>query len=238
MEALTMFIRTVFIYIIIFTLLRLMGKREVAQLSTFDLVVAIMMAEVSVITIEDDEMPFYLGVVPLVTLFMLQIIASRISIKNKKFRAVVEGKPTILIDKGRIDENALKSVRININDLISQLRRKDVHNLKEVDYAILEPSGDLSVIKKVDKRTVNKEDLNIKLSYDGLPIPIIMDGEVEYEHLDKLNLSEKWLYGELEKKGLKSPGEVFYASLDSQGHLYVSPREKSPDNSNWFFDST
>lgn len=223
--ALTMFFRTVIVYIIIFTLLRLMGKREVAQLSTFDLVVAIMMAEVSVLTIEDEGMPLYLGAIPLVTLFFLQILTSGISIKSRKLRVIVEGKPAILIDKGRIKEKELKSARININDLISQLRQKNVHNISEVEYAILEPSGQLSVIKKAQKRTITKEDMNIETSYDGLPIPIIMDGVVEYEHLEKLNLSEKWLESELRKKGFNSPKQIFYASLDSSGSLYISPRE-------------
>jgi len=223
--ALTMFFRTVIVYIIIFTLLRLMGKREVAQLSTFDLVVAIMMAEVSVLTIEDEGMPLYLGAIPLVTLFFLQILTSGISIKSRKLRVIVEGKPAILIDKGRIKEKELKSARININDLISQLRQKNVHNISEVEYAILEPSGQLSVIKKDQKRTITKEDMNIETSYDGLPIPIIMDGVVEYEHLEKLNLSEKWLESELRKKGFNSPKQIFYASLDSSGSLYISPRE-------------
>lgn len=223
--ALTMFFRTVLIYIIIFTLLRIMGKREVAQLSTFDLVVAIMMAEVSVLTIEDDAMPIYIGIIPLVTLFALQIIASRLSIKNRRIRAVVEGKPAVLIDKGRIQEKELKSVRINLNDLISQLRQNNVHNISEVEYAVLEPSGQLSIIKKTEKRTVTKEDMNIKPPRDGLPVPIIMDGEVEYEHLEKYKLSEKWLISELKKKGFDSPWEIFYASLDSNGSLYVSPRE-------------
>ncbi|UMZ74872.1 DUF421 domain-containing protein [Natranaerofaba carboxydovora] len=223
--ALTMLYRTVIVYIIIFTLLRIMGKREVAQLSSFDLVVAIMMAEVSVLTIEDDTMPIYVGAIPLVTLFALEILVSRITIKNRKIRAIVEGKPTILIDRGRIKEYELKSVRINLNDLTSQLRQKNVQNISEVEYAVLEPSGQLSVIKKADKRTVTKEDMNITPPRDALPVPIIMDGKIEYEHLDKFNLTEKWLQSELQKKGYSSPREIFYASLDSDGSLYISPKE-------------
>ena len=223
--AFTMLYRTVIVYIIIFTLLRIMGKREVAQLSSFDLVVAIMMAEVSVLTIEDDTMPIYIGAIPLVTLFALEILVSRITIKNRKIRAIVEGKPTILIDRGRIKEYELKSVRINLNDLTSQLRQNNVQNISEVEYAVLEPSGQLSVIKKADKRTVTKEDMNIIPPRDALPVPIIMDGRIEYEHLSKHNLTEKWLQSELNKKGYSSPKEVFYASLDSDGSLYVSPKE-------------
>lgn len=220
-----MLYRTVIIYFLIFTLLRIMGKRELGQLSTFDLVVAIMMAETSVLTIEDDTLPVYIGIIPILTLFVLQVLVSKVTIKNRVARAVIEGKPSILINKGRIQESELRSVRLSINDLLSQLRQKSIHNIDDVDYAILEPSGYLSVIQKIDKRPATKEDMNVDTLNDDLPVPMILDGEVEYEHLKKFNLSEEWLKSEIKKRGFGSPSEIFYACLLPDGKTYVSPKD-------------
>lgn len=223
--ALMMLYRTFLVYFLIFSLLRIMGKREVAQLSTFDLVVAIMMAETSVLTIEDDSLPVYIGVIPLFTLFGLEIIVSKLTVKSRVARSIIEGRPTILISKGEIQEQELRAVRLNINDLLSQLRQKNVHNIDEVDYAILEPSGQLSVIKKVDKRPVTRMDMNIKPAPDDLPVPIIMDGNLETEHLNKYNLTREFVKSEIKRKGYNSISQIFYACMLPDGSLYVSPKK-------------
>ncbi len=221
----TIFIRTVIIYFIILIIMRILGKREVGQLSTFDLVVSIMIAEMSVITIEDETMPLYIGVIPLVTLMGLEVIFVKWGLKNKLVQRMTRGTPSVLIDRGQILENEMRKVRYDLNDLMAQLRQKNVHNIKDVEFAIVEPSGQMSVIVKNPQRPATKQDLNISAPYDGLPTPLIMDGEVEYGHLEHYQLTEDWLMGELKKQGFDAPEEIFYASLDSMGHVYISPKD-------------
>ncbi|OWZ84813.1 DUF421 domain-containing protein [Natranaerobius trueperi] len=223
---LTIFIRTIIFYFIILTLFRIMGKREVGQLSAFDLVVSIMIAEISVLTIEDETIPIYAGIIPLVSLMGLEVMFTKWGLKNKLIQKLTQGSPSVLIEDGKIKEQELKKVRFDLNELMVQLRQQNAHNISEVEYAILEPDGQLSVIIKNAQRPVTKQDLNINAPYDGLPVPLIMDGEVEYGHLKKENLTEKWLISELKERGFSSPQEILYASLDSQRNLYVSPKEK------------
>lgn len=206
--------------------MRILGKREVGQLSTFDLVVSIMIAEISVVTIEDETMPIYIGVIPLFTLMSLEVLFVKWGLKNKLVQKLITGTPSVVIERGRILENELRKVRFDLNDLISQLRQQNVHNIRDVEYAIVEPSGQMSVITKSDKRPVTRQDLNIQTSFDGIPVHLIMDGEIEYGHLQELNLSEEWLVSELNKRGFDSPQEIFYACLDTQFNLYVSPMDK------------
>ncbi len=206
--------------------MRILGKREVGQLSTFDLVVSIMIAEISVVTIEDETIPMYIGVIPLFTLMGLEVLFTKWGLKNKLIQKLITGTPSVVIQRGRILENELRKVRFDLNDLISQLRQQNIHNIDDVEYAIIEPSGRMSVVKKNHRRPVIRQDLNINVPFDGIPVHIIMDGEIEYGHLKELNFSEEWLLSELKQRGFDSANEIFYASLDSQFNLYVSPKDK------------
>lgn len=228
---LTMFYRTVVLYIAVLAAVRIMGKREIGQLSAFDLVVAIMIAELAAMAMDKVEMPIYVGLTPIVTLVVLEILFSWLSLKNHTIRGLVEGEPSIVISNGKIVEKELRKLRYNVTDLLGQLREKNVHNIDDVQFAVLETSGKLSVVLKDDRRPLTPRDLGMPPRYEGLPFPLIFDGKIHRDNLHKLHLDEDWLLSEVQKKGIASVEDVLYASLDCRGVLYVSEKEKSKPGS-------
>ncbi|RJX26501.1 MAG: DUF421 domain-containing protein [Dethiobacter sp.] len=219
----TVFFRTLFIYFTVLLVMRLMGKREVGQLSTFDLVVAIMIAEIAVFPMQELQKPLYMGVIPMFILVGAEIFISYLCLHCKFLRRFVDGYPSVLIAEGKIMEKEMRKQRYNINDLMGQLRQKNVFNILDVEYAILETSGELSVMLKNTKRSVTPEDLNLNPAYENIPAPLVLDGEVLPENLEYLGLSRIWLEDELKRYGLELKN-VLYASMDCQGKLYISEK--------------
>jgi len=204
-----------------------MGKREIGKLSIFDIVVSIMIAELAVMVIEDTEISLIMGIIPIVTLMLTQIIVSFITQKSKKIRELVEGQPTILIENGKIKEKQMAKERYSIDDLLTQVREKNINNLADVEFAILETSGKLSVFPKSEKSPVTKEDLNIKDTKScGMTIPLVADGRLLSRGLDQINKDELWLSKQLSKNGYKDLKDIYFASIDNAGKLFVDPIDK------------
>ncbi|SES72726.1 DUF421 domain-containing protein [Anaerobranca gottschalkii] len=217
------FFRTVILYLAVLFMMRLMGKREIGQLSLFDLVVAIMIAELAAIPMEDTSIPLHMGLLPIATLVAAEIVLSYISLKSQKARAFIEGTPSIIIERGRILSDEMKKLRYSMTDLISQLREKDVANIEDVEYAILETNGKLSVILKSDRRPLTPRDLNIKPSYEGIPTPLILDGVIQVEGLKRINKDEKWLRDAVSKYGYKTE-DIIFAHQDENGSIFLCPK--------------
>ncbi|WP_432666826.1 DUF421 domain-containing protein [Wukongibacter baidiensis] len=226
----TIFIRTIILYILVVSAIRIMGKAELAELQPYDLVVIIMVSELASLSMETSEMPFINGIIAISTLVFLQIIISHITLKSEKARAIICGRPSILIKNGRIMESKLKELRINLNDLIEQLRIKDFASIDDVEFAILETNGDLSVIPKASKRPLTPSDLNINVTQEDLPISLIIDGKINHENLKKSPIDFNWLYKELKKRGVDDINNVFYGSIDRSKnlsiHLKTAKKEK------------
>jgi uncharacterized membrane protein YcaP (DUF421 family) len=225
------FVRTLLMYAFVFLVVRLMGKRELAQFSPFDFVVAIMIAEIAAFPLEDTSITFSHALIPIATLGAIEIGLSYLSLKSTWLRSVIDGSPAVLVRNGRILDQNLRKLRYNVNDLLGQLRQKDVTDISEVEYAVLECSGVLSVIKKSQARPVTPQDMGLATGYEGLPVPLVIDGQILFANLDKAKLTYQWLEGELAKQGISSVQDVIYASLNSKGELYVSPKQeyKPPD---------
>jgi len=202
-----------------------MGKRQIGQLQPFELAVAIMISELAAVPMQNTGIPLINGIIPILTLLIAQVIFSFANLKSIKARAVICGKPSILIENGKINEENLKKELYTLNDLLEQLRIKDVPNIADVEFAILETNGQLSVIPKSQKRPVIAEDLNIPTTYEGLPLDLIVDGHLNLGNLTKANLDINWLKTELKKFGIGDLNQVLFASLDSSGSLYY--QEKS-----------
>lgn len=164
--------RTIICYFLIVFIFRLLGKRELGELSIVDVVVYIMFAELAVIAIERPRSPFFYTLLPMVILAVIQISLAKLNLFSKKIRDVLEGKPSVIIEKGKIDEETMRKQKYNFDDLMMQLRKQQVRNISDVEYAILETSGDLTVIKK-DKEKA------------GITIPLIMDGRIISSNLKK-----------------------------------------------------
>lgn len=225
MEIFTIFLRTILIYFVIVIIMRMMGKREIGKLSVFDLVVSIMIAEMAVIVIEDAKRPMLEGLVPMLTLVIIQIGIALISLKSQKIRYLIEGKPAILIDKGEIQVSEMKKMRYNLDDLLIQLREKNIANVADVEFAILEPSGKLSIFPKEEKAPPTREEIGVTAPNIGLPLPLIMDGKVQDDTLKKIQKTRFWLKNELQALGCHDFKEVFFASIDYRGKIFISKKK-------------
>lgn len=221
-------IRTLILYALVVLVMRLMGKRQVGQLQPYELVVVILISELAAVPMENTGIPILNGVVPILILLMSSITLAYISLKSEKARGIICGKPTILIERGRILYPELQKLRYNLSDLLEQLRAKDLPNIADVEFAILETNGQLSVIPKSQKRPVIPEDMQLATKYEGLPFILIQDGKVNKDNMNMAKVDMQWLNNELKKYNLKDANQVLLASLDSTGTLFV--QEKSPQS--------
>lgn len=213
-------IRTFILFITSVLLLRIMGKRQIGQLQPYELVVIIMISELAAIPMQNTGIPLISGIVPVIILVAAEIALSYISMKSERARGFICGKPSVLIENSQIIESEMQRVRYNINDLLEQLRLKNIHDIADVEFAILETSGQLSVIPKSEKRPVIPEDLDISPKPETLPITLVIDGRIISDNLKKANINESWLEKELLKSGVNSVKQILLATLDSHGKLY------------------
>jgi uncharacterized membrane protein YcaP (DUF421 family) len=218
-------VRAAILYLLVVIIVRIMGKHQIGQLQPYELVITILISELAAVPMQDTDTPLINGVIPILTLLLIQITLSLLSLKSSTARRIICGGPSILVENGKIRQSELTKLRYSINDLLEQLRLKDIPNISDVEYAILETSGKLSVIPKSQKRPVNPEDLKISTAYEGLPITLVIDGALQYNHLKKSRLTEDWLRQELAKFGLTHWNQILLASLDSTGKLFIQPKE-------------
>ncbi|MCM3710791.1 DUF421 domain-containing protein [Sporosarcina luteola] len=196
--------RTIFLYVFILIILRMMGKREVGELSVIDIVVFVIMAEVVAVALESPDKKLSHSIFPVLLLLGIQLLTSFLSLKSKKFRDVVDGDPTLIIEDGVIQEEEMRKQRYNLDDLFQQLREQQIGSIKDVSYAYLEPSGNLSVFTHENTQPV---------------LALISDGVIQSRHVKMVGKSEDWLVQELKEQGVVDVGQVFYCSLE-KGKLY------------------
>lgn len=220
-------IRTLILFAVVVIGLRLMGKRQIGQLQPYELVIVIMLSALAAIPMENTGIPLTSGLFPIFTLIVAQVVISYVCLKSERARSVVCGTPSVLIENGRIVEKELARLRYNINDLLEQLRAKNTPNVADVEFAILETSGELSIIPKSQKRPLMPADINLSTVYEGLPVTLIIDGYLFKKNLAKINLDENWLTTELQKLGINSCREVLFASLDTEGKLFYQVKTKA-----------
>ena len=213
---LIVFVRTLILYILIIIVLRLMGKRQVGQLQPSELVVALIIADLAAVPMSEVGIPLINGIIPIITLFIMEELLSYLSLKSERARGLISGKPSILIERGIIMEKELQRLRYNLNDLLEQLRLKNFSNVEDVNYAILETSGQLSVIPKEEKKPVTLKDMNLKAKTQHLPVTVIIDGRIISDNLYKIGLSNNWLADQLRKNSIKSSEDVFFAYLNPE----------------------
>lgn len=198
MDILIVLYRTFIFYVIITILYRFMGKREVGQLGIVDLIVSILIAELAAMSIENRNDSIFLSIVPIVTLVLIQVGMSYISLKNAKIRDCFDGTPSVMINRGIINFKEMVRQRYNIDDLLTQLREKGIKSIEEIDYAVLETSGNLSVFKKENNK------------FGDYPLPLILDGEIQQDTITQLKKDEKWLKKTLKEENVDLDN-VFYA---------------------------
>lgn len=201
--------RTFIIYFFVVFFFRLMGKREIGELSLLDIVISIMMAELAIIVIGDTSKHLFASIVPMLVLVVIQRVTAYISLKSKKFRDWFEGKPSIIILNGKIDKKEMQNHRYNFDDLILQLHEKGVKCVQDVEYAILEPSGKLSVFPKEKPEST------------GFVHLLIADGEIVEDSLKMIDKTKEWLKTELSKQGFDQIDQILYCTLDGANRWYI-----------------
>lgn len=220
-------IRTVILYFLVLLTFRIMGKSELSEMSPFQLVIVFMIAELAAIPIESTTSSLLNGIAAIFALMFLQTLLSTIAVKCEWFKNFINGRPSILIEKGEINQKELRDLRITLNDLQEQLRIKDIYSFADVEFAIMESNGELSVIPKASKRNVTVSDLGIKENEIYLPVVVISDGTLYERNLLKLNLDSGKLKDILRRYNLFSYKDVFLAFTDDEKklHIYVSDNE-------------
>ncbi|MFJ7663117.1 DUF421 domain-containing protein [Lysinibacillus sp. NPDC097162] len=208
-EYLTIIFRTCFLYVFILIVFRLMGKREVGELSVIDLVVFVLIAEVAAFALDDYENPLFNAILPIIILLFIQILSAYLSLKNKKIRDLVDGEPAVLVKDGIIQEKEMRKQRYNLDDLCQQLRENGIASVTEIAYAYLEPSGNLSVYKKDEKAFI---------------YPLIIDGDIQNRHLLIIHKDEEWLMEELAKNNIQDTSTVFFCIWEDN-RLHIQLKE-------------
>jgi uncharacterized membrane protein YcaP (DUF421 family) len=193
----------------------MMGKREIGELSILDLVVFIMIGEMAVIAIEQPKDPIFHTLVPMIVLTISQIVFAFFSLKSETFRRLVDGSPTVIISNGKIDEKAMRKQRYNFDDLLVQLREKNVKNIADVEFAILEPSGKLSVFEKEKG----------KKKTPSLTLPLIKDGVIQEEHLALIHQTPEWLVKQLANRGYRRIDRISYCTYED-GAFYIDEKDE------------
>lgn len=219
-------IRTLILFAATVVFLRIMGKRQVGQLQPYELVVIIMISELAAIPMQNIGVPLLSGLIPIFVLFTCEVVLSYVALKSERARGLICGKPSILIENSKIIEKEMRNLRYNINDLLEQLRQKNVTDISSVEYAILETSGQLSVILKSDHRALQPRDMSILPPREGLPVSLIIDGHIIGQNLRQQNISLDWLKNELGLHGIQDYRQVLFACLDSGGKFFYQLKEQ------------
>ena len=222
-------LRVLLVYILLLISIRIMGKREIGQLSNLDFVVAIVVAELATLPITDHKLTLEETILPMLIITFLQVGVSILCLKSNRFRRLLYGRPNVLIAGGQMQMQEMRKARYNIDDLLSQLRQKDVFDVASVEYAVLETSGELTVMQKQGSHPVTRSDLKMEtpVSFCGMPLTLIDDGEVNWRGLADHGITEAWLTEQLRRNGATSAGEVFYASLSQNGQVYLITRAEA-----------
>ena len=221
-------IRTLILYSTVVFSLRLMGKRQIGELQPSELVVAIMISDVATVPMQSLDMPLLSGILPVLTLLIAEVVTSFLSIKSRRMRKFFMGEPSIVVYNGVILEKELMKQRFNLSDLLEELRVLGCFDVSDVFVAVLETNGKLSVIPRDNARPATVEDLNLKnVRHEGLPCTVILDGKLNNTELKRSEKKLDDVLSEIRKHGARDIPDVFIASIDAEGEMFIQLKESS-----------
>ena len=221
------YIRTIILYLILIAVIRIMGKRQVGQMEPAEFVVTMLVANLASIPMQDGGIPLYSGLVPILTVLGVELVLSAASLRSVSFRRLLCGKPVILIENGHVLQNNLRRTRITLDELTGHLREKDVLNVTDVQYAILETNGNLSVFPYPKHKPASAKDAGIHPERQSLPVTIIGDGYLYRQNLPAAGKDEAWVRRFLQERELKQK-DVWLLTLDATGKTTLLRKEKTP----------
>ena len=221
---LTIFIRTVIVYLLLTVIMRIMGKRQLGELDVSELVITIILSEIAANPITNPERSMLEAIIPMITLASLEILSSALILKAPLFKSILSSKPAILVSRGIIDFKIMRKVRISLEELVSQVRQNGIYDLNEVDYAILEENGKMSVIPKNANRQPDKSDLKVYCPDNGIMHLVISDGCVNSHGLKIIKKDRAWLDRKL--RGLSvTVKDIFCMTVDDSGKIFIQKRD-------------
>lgn len=221
---LVLILRAFILYIFIIVLMRIMGKREIGQLQPFELAITLIIADLIVIPMENTGVPLINGIIPVLVITFSQMLFSYLTVKNERIQQLMSGTPTVMIRNGKLIEQNLVSQNYNITELLEQLRLNGVNKIQDVECAMLETNGQLSVILKEMKSPVTVEDMGVIKPYEGIPIEVILDGKYISENLEIADVTLEDINKELEKNSI-TVDKVFFASVDAQKNFVIQEKQ-------------
>lgn len=218
-------LKTAIVYFVIIFAMRIMGKKQLSQLQPYQLVIALLIAEVTATPLDTPGTPITYGLVPAATLILLYHTVSRLSLKSLKFRTLFEGSASIVINKGKLCKEELHKLGYNLSDLIEQIRLGGYEDISQIDYAILETGGALSVFPNSDNSPVTLGDLKLRNEGTVLCRPVIMDGDFLPENCTDINITKEKLSEVFASRGIKNIKQIFYCSVQKDGSLYIQTQK-------------
>ncbi|HAJ77594.1 MAG TPA: hypothetical protein DCO89_00800 [Clostridiales bacterium] len=223
---LTLLFRGVIIYVIIFLIFRLMGKRQLGQLQPFEFIVTLIIADLATIPMSEINVPLLHGVVPLITIALIHFLIGLLSRKSIKLRQIFNGKPIIVVSPNGVEYEALRQLNMDFNDLTEALREMNIFSFDEVQYAIIETNGQLTVLPNASNAPLTATDFKIKKEESALPIMLICDGRKIKKNMQIAKIDDNSLLKQIKKAGAFKIKDIMIATVDNNGKMYVQAKNK------------
>ncbi|HHD2751407.1 TPA: DUF421 domain-containing protein [Clostridium perfringens] len=220
------FIRTLILYFLVIISIRLMGKRQIGELQPYELVITLMVSDLVALPMQDPRLPLLLGIIPIITLLFIKALISEIQQHSRFFEKLLDGTPSIIISNGEINLDMMKKQRLTMNDILEELRSAGYLNIKDIQYAIIETNGTISIIPKSDCENVKRKDLKIKESEAKIPVVLLEGGRLNKKALKALHKDVKWLDDKLKSMNYPPRNKLFLVMLDSDGKLFVQKKNQ------------
>lgn len=220
------FIRAAIIYVVIIIAVRLMGKRQVGELKPHELVITILISAIAVIPLEENSMPLANCLVPIMLFVSLEIIMSVISMKSLWFRNLLQGRPIFIIRQGKLDQKKLKQLRLTMDDVVDALRQKDIFDISQVEDAVIETNGSISVLPKAEYQPITASDINLTVKEKGMPVAIVIDGKPVNEYFNEYKLKDSEIELVLQTVN-RDVNRIMLLTIDDDGNTYLIDKEKS-----------
>lgn len=221
-------IRALILYVFVFLVVRIMGKRELGQLQPFEFVIAILMADLASTPMSHTGVPIFYGIIPILTLLLAHLVISWLSLKSSAFRKVLCGEPSVVIYEGTINQTMMRRMRYSLSDLMEQLRDNDIFDIREVQIAILETSGRLNVITKPGAKKVTLDDMGIKTQPLNMPYDIIVDGKFDKLNLETSGYTKDEIMKILKTHNINSIKKVFLLTITPDNNVFIQKKEGMP----------
>ena len=221
------FVRTIILYILLIVGIRIMGKRQVGELEPSELVLALLISDLAAVPMQDFGIPLAAGVIPIITLLCITMILSVLTMKSIRFRVLMCGRPSVVIQDGTLHRNEMERNRVTIDELMEELRMQGITDITTIKYAILETNGRLSVLLRAEEQPVTAKQMGIATEDVALPLVIINDGRLLSHNLKIRGLNETWLKKQLDAQGVHHVEDVFLMTVDEQNHVFCTLKEES-----------